>query len=74
MNRTDLDRKTAVITLDKVFTSASGEELFSLTRALNSGLPKTLVLDFSGVELLDNTGISVLIKLHAYGRRTWVMA
>jgi anti-anti-sigma regulatory factor len=70
MNRIDVDRKTAVITLDKALTSASGEELFSLTRALDTGVPKILVLDFGCVELLDNTGINVLVKLHAYARKT----
>jgi len=70
MNRVDVDKKTAVIALDKQFTSASGEELFSLTGALDIGLPKIVVLDFGGVELLDNTGINVLVKLHAFAKKT----
>ena len=70
MKRVDVDRDTAVITIDNKFTAASGEELFSLTKALDTGLPKTLIMDFGGVELLDNTGINVLVKLHAYAKKT----
>jgi len=59
-----------VIVLDQEFTSKSERALFDTLEQSGVARGKALILDFTGVEILDNTGINVLIKLYVRARKT----
>ena len=59
-----------VIVLDQEFTSKSERELFDILEQSGVSPGKALILDFTGVESLDNTGINVLVKLYVRARKT----
>ncbi|MGA2158031.1 MAG: STAS domain-containing protein [Dehalococcoidia bacterium] len=59
-----------VIVLDQEFTSKSERELFDTLEQSGVSRGKALILDFTGVETLDNTGINVLVKLYMRARKT----
>lgn len=65
MKRIDVGNQVAIITLDRELTSACEKELLDLSASPAYGIQKALILDFGSVELLDNTGINTLAKLHA---------
>jgi anti-anti-sigma factor len=56
--------------LDQVFTSKSERELFDILEQSGVDRGKPLILDFTGVESLDNTGINVLVKLYVRAKKT----
>ena len=70
MKRIDVGNQVAIVTLDRKLTSKQEKELLDMSASPAYGIQKALILDFSGVELLDNTGINVLVKLHACTTRT----
>jgi len=70
MKRIDVGNQVAIIALDRKLTSEHEKELLDISASPAYGIQKTLILDFSGVELLDNTGINALVKLHACTTRT----
>ncbi|MHB8086563.1 MAG: STAS domain-containing protein, partial [Dehalococcoidia bacterium] len=60
----------AVIVLDQEFTSKSERELFDTLEQSGVSHGKALILDFTGVEILDNTGINTLVKLYVRAHQT----
>ncbi|MGD0354353.1 MAG: STAS domain-containing protein [Dehalococcoidia bacterium] len=61
-----------VIVLDQEFTSKSERALFDTLEQSGVARGKALIMDFTGVEVLDNTGINVLIKLYVRARKTHI--
>ncbi|MGA2367793.1 MAG: STAS domain-containing protein [Dehalococcoidia bacterium] len=59
-----------VIVLDQEVTSKSERELFDTLEQSGVARGKALILDFTGVETLDNTGINVLVKLYVRAQKT----
>ncbi len=59
-----------VIVLDREFTSKSERELFDILEQSGISHGKALILDFTGVESLDNLGINVLVKLYVRAHKT----
>jgi anti-anti-sigma factor len=70
MKRIDVGNQVAIVTLDGKLTSEQEKELLDISASPAYGIQKALILDFSDVELLDNTGINALVKLHACTTRT----
>ncbi|UCH50536.1 MAG: STAS domain-containing protein [Chloroflexota bacterium] len=70
MKRIDVGNQVAIITLDRKLTSEHEKELLDISVSPAYGIQRALILDFSGVALLDNTGINALVKLHAATTRT----
>lgn len=56
---------SSLIALDRVFTISSAPEFFDLVESANPHSIRTLILDFTGVETLDNTALNILVRLHA---------
>ncbi len=57
-------KEAAIIVLDPQFTISAETELMGYCRAATEERYKNIVLDFSSVSLLDNTGVNVLVTLH----------
>ncbi|RPJ58151.1 MAG: anti-sigma factor antagonist [Dehalococcoidia bacterium] len=59
----------AVITLDEELTGSSEKELLGLADIFSSKNVKTISLDFSNVDMMDNTGLNVLVKFSVHARK-----
>ncbi|HEX7363692.1 MAG TPA: STAS domain-containing protein [Dehalococcoidia bacterium] len=68
MKYIDTGNWVSIINLDNEVTSTHEGRLLNLSKNLVDNRRKALILDFSSVSLLDNTGINALVKLHAYTR------
>jgi anti-anti-sigma factor len=69
MKYIDISTRISIVNLGKEITSAHEKQLLDVCKKLVDNGRKSLILDFSSVGLLDNTGINALVKLHSCTRR-----
>lgn len=58
-----------IIALDETLTLSSGKELLTLAGSFSSDSVKTVLLDFGNSDMLDNTGLNVLVKFSLYAHK-----
>ncbi|MBN1375233.1 MAG: STAS domain-containing protein [Dehalococcoidia bacterium] len=61
--------RAVVIALEGALTLSSENELFTLAETVFSGKASAIILDFSDVDTIDNTGLNLLVKFSVSSRK-----
>jgi anti-anti-sigma factor len=70
MKLTKVGAGAAIVALDRELSDSSEKELLILLDSASRDHVRNILLDFNQVDMMNNTGINVLIKLHTYTKKS----